>query len=58
MEADPILRLYTDAEALHTLARSLPEKDEGLALILTLLGDDIARCGEALEARETVKKRL
>lgn len=57
MTADPILRIYTDVAALETIAANLPEKDDGLAHILDLLSEDIRRCGEALEARETAMAR-
>ncbi|EPR43122.1 hypothetical protein dsx2_2482 [Desulfovibrio sp. X2] len=58
MEADPIVRLYLDAEALEAVAKLLPEEHEGIGLVLGLLGADIRKCGEAMEARETAKARL
>lgn len=58
MEVDPLARIYTHAEALRTLAEQLPEDQGGLALILTLLGEDIGRCGAKLEdaAREPARQ--
>lgn len=59
MEADPITRIYTHAEALNTLAEQLPEEQGGLALILTLLGEDIKRCGAEMDdsASKAARKR-
>jgi len=55
MEVDPLVRIYSHAEALRTLAEQLPEEQGGLALILNLLGEDLGRCGAELD--DTAAKR-
>ncbi len=49
MDVDPIRRIYDHAAALRTIAARLPEEHGGLALILSLLGEDLQHCGEALD---------
>ncbi|WP_027369170.1 hypothetical protein [Desulfocurvibacter africanus] len=57
MEVDPLVRIYSHAEALRTLAEQLPEEQGGLALILNLLGDDLDRCGAELDDKWKPGKR-
>lgn len=54
-EPDPVTRIYTHAEALRSIANLLPEHCAGLALVLTLLGNDLAHCGEALDSNYPAK---
>lgn len=57
MEVDPLVRIYTHAEALRTLAHQLPEEQGGLALILNLLGEDLDRCGSELDDSAAKRRR-
>lgn len=51
MEADPIRRIYDHAEALRTIAATLPEDQCGLALIVSLLGEDLQKVAEEVDNR-------
>lgn len=52
MEADPIRRIYEHVEALRTIAAKLPDDQCGLALILSLLGDDLQQTVEKVDSRQ------
>lgn len=53
MEADPIRRIYKHVEALRAMAATLPEEQCGLALIVSLLGEDLQKAAEELDNRQT-----
>ena len=57
MDVDRISRIFDHAAALHALAYQLPIEQNGLALLLNLMGDDLRQCAEGLEDCPMVERR-
>ena len=55
MGFDVVLRLYACIEALEAVHTMLPEKEGGLAHLLSLLGTDLRKCTEWLDNQDKLR---